>query len=87
MARRAQHKRHFAPSYKCFTQVNGALIKLLYQREKFGVIHFWSVSRSINRIVSRQSISFTTPNDEWSRANDLISQARKQQVQIDWILA
>ncbi len=49
----------------------------------------------------RQSISFTKPNDEWLKAqldnkeysskselvNDLIRQARKQQVQIDWIRA
>ena len=49
----------------------------------------------------RQSISFTTPNDEWLKAqlesqeysskseliNDLIRQARKQQAQIDWIRA
>jgi antitoxin ParD1/3/4 len=51
--------------------------------------------------MSRQSISFTEPNDEWLRAqvnrkeysskselvNDLIRQARKQQRQIDWISA
>ena len=49
--------------------------------------------------MARQSISFTTPNDEWLKAqldseeysskseliNDLIRQARKQSVQIDWI--
>jgi len=51
--------------------------------------------------MSRQSISFTKPNDEWLKAqvdkeeysskselvNDLIRQARKQQVEIDWIRA
>jgi len=51
--------------------------------------------------MSRQSISFTKPNDEWLKAqvdneeysskseliNDLIRQAREQQVQIDWIRA
>ena len=51
--------------------------------------------------MSRQSISFTKPNDEWLKTqvdkeeysskselvNDLIRQARKQQVQIDWIRA
>ena len=51
--------------------------------------------------MTRQSISFTKPNDEWLRlqvdnkeyssksevVNDLIRQARKQQVQIDWIRA
>ena len=51
--------------------------------------------------MSRQSISFTKPNDEWLKAqvdnqeysskselvNDLIRQARKQQKQIDWIKA
>lgn len=49
--------------------------------------------------MARQSISFTKPNDEWLKTqvdnkeysskselvNDLIRQARKQQVQIDWI--
>lgn len=51
--------------------------------------------------MARQSISFTEPNDEWLKKqvdskeysskseliNDLIRQARKQQVQIDWIRA
>ena len=51
--------------------------------------------------MTRQSISFTKPNDEWLRAqvnneeytskseliNDLIRQARKQQVQVDFIRA
>lgn len=51
--------------------------------------------------MARQSISFTKPNDKWLKAqvdkeeysskselvNDLIRQARKQQVQIDWIRA
>ncbi|MFD1015735.1 ribbon-helix-helix domain-containing protein [Winogradskyella rapida] len=49
--------------------------------------------------MSRQSISFTEPNDKWLKAqvngkeysskselvNDLIRQARKQQIQIDWV--
>ena len=49
--------------------------------------------------MSRQSISFTKPNDKWLKdqveskeyaskselINDLIRQARKQQVQVDWI--
>jgi len=51
--------------------------------------------------MARQSISLTKPNDEWLKAqvdkeeytskselvNDLIRQARNQQVQIDWISA
>jgi antitoxin ParD1/3/4 len=51
--------------------------------------------------MSRQSITFTKPNDEWLKnqvesneytskselVNDLIRQARKQQVQLDWINA
>lgn len=51
--------------------------------------------------MGRQSISFTTPNDEWLKnqieskeysskselINDLIRQARKQQIQIDWLKA
>ena len=49
--------------------------------------------------MTRQSISFTEPNDNWLKSqienkeysskselvNDLIRQARKQQSQIDWI--
>ena len=51
--------------------------------------------------MARQSISFTKPNEKWLKSqvdqqeysskselvNDLIRQARKQQVQIDWIRA
>ena len=51
--------------------------------------------------MGRQSISFTKPNDEWLKeqvdsqeyaskselVNDLIRQARKQQVEIDWVRA
>ena len=51
--------------------------------------------------MARQSISFTKPNNEWLKTqldkeeysskselvNDLIRQARKQQVQVDWIRA
>ncbi|TYA74804.1 ribbon-helix-helix domain-containing protein [Seonamhaeicola marinus] len=49
--------------------------------------------------MARQSISFTKPNDDWLKSqvdneeysskselvNDLIRQARKQQVEVDWI--
>ncbi len=49
--------------------------------------------------MTRQSISFTQPNDDWLKSqvdskeysskselvNDLVRQARKQQRQIDWI--
>lgn len=51
------------------------------------------------KVMNRQSISFTQPNDEWLKSqveseeysskseliNDLVRQARKQQRQIDWI--
>jgi antitoxin ParD1/3/4 len=51
--------------------------------------------------MSRQSITFTKPNDEWLKSqvesneysskselvNDLIRQARKQQIEVDWIRA
>ena len=51
--------------------------------------------------MTRQSISFTTPNDEWLKAqieseeytsksdvvNDLIRKARAQQSEIEWIRA
>lgn len=49
--------------------------------------------------MGRQSISFTEPNDKWLKSqvdnkeysskselvNDLIRQARKQQIQVDWV--
>lgn len=49
--------------------------------------------------MARQSISLTEPNDEWLKiqvdkkeysskselVNDLIRQARKQQIQVDWL--
>jgi len=51
--------------------------------------------------MARQSISFTEPNDKWLKTqidnkeysskselvNDLIRQARKQQIEVDWIRA
>ena len=51
--------------------------------------------------MARQSISFTEPNDEWLKdqvdkkeysskselVNDLIRQARNQQIQVDWVRA
>ena len=54
---------------------------------------------SKHNIMARQSISFTKPNDEWLKTqvnnaeytskselvNDLIRQARKQQIQVDFI--
>ena len=53
----------------------------------------------IKKIMPRQSISFTKPNDEWLKSqvesneytskselvNDLIRQARGQQSQVDWL--
>jgi antitoxin ParD1/3/4 len=60
------------------------------------MVYFYT--KAIN-IMTRQSISFTQPNDEWLKTqvdskeysskselvNDLVRQARKQQRQIDWI--
>lgn len=65
------------------------------------MIHIWCIFTPKRRIMARQSISLTEPNDEWLKTqmdnneysskseliNDLIRQARKQQVQIDWIQA
>ena len=65
------------------------------------MIHIWCKFTSNQIIMARQSISFTKPNDEWLKnqvdnneysskselVNDLIRQARNQQVQIDWIRA
>lgn len=67
----------------------------------FATKSFWCKFAPKFNIMSRQSISFTKPNDEWLKAqvdskeyaskselvNDLIRQARKQQRQIDWISA
>ena len=67
--------------------------------KKLLVIHFWCKFTPKLTIMARQSISFTEPNDEWLKlqvenkeyssksevVNDLIRQARKQQVEIDWI--
>lgn len=64
-------------------------------------MHNWCIFASKYKTMARQSISFTEPNDEWLKAqvesneysskseliNDLVRQARKQQVQIDWIRA
>ena len=61
----------------------------------------WCIFTPNENFMSRQSISFTEPNDQWLKAqvenqeysskselvNDLIRQARKQQTQIDWIKA
>ena len=63
------------------------------------MIQFWCNFTPKHTIMTRQSISFTRPNDEWLKkqvdnkeysskselVNDLIRQARNQQVQIDWI--
>jgi antitoxin ParD1/3/4 len=65
------------------------------------MIRIWCIFAPKDNIMARQSISFTKPNDEWLKAqvesqeysskseliNDLIRQARRQQVQIDWIRA
>jgi antitoxin ParD1/3/4 len=77
------------------------LHNLKNDRSKLAVVRFWCIFTSNNKIMSRQSISFTKPNDDWLKAqvdnqeysskseliNDLIRQARKQQVQVDWIRA
>ena len=65
------------------------------------MVLIWCIFASKHIIMSRQSISFTKPNDEWLKlqvdqgeysskselVKDLIRQARNQQVQIDWIRA
>jgi antitoxin ParD1/3/4 len=77
------------------------LHNLRNDRSKLGTVRFWCIFTSINKIMPRQSISFTKPNDDWLKAqvdnqeysskseliNDLIRQARKQQAQVDWIRA
>lgn len=65
------------------------------------MIRFWCKLAPNTNIMARQSISFTPPNDEWLKTqvdnqeysskselvNDLIRQARNQQIEIDWIKA
>ena len=65
------------------------------------MVRFWCIFTANNTIMARQSISLTTPNDDWLKdqvekeeysskselVNDLIRQARSQQVQVDWIRA
>lgn len=65
------------------------------------MMRIWCIFTPIQHIMARQSISLTKPNDEWLKnqvdkkeysskselVNDLIRQARKQQIQIDWIRA
>jgi antitoxin ParD1/3/4 len=69
--------------------------------KKLQMMHLWCNFTSKLNLMARQSISLTEPNDEWLKnqvdkkeysskselVNDLIRQARKQQVQIDWIKA
>lgn len=65
-------------------------------------MQIWCIfTPQIIKIMARQSISLTNPNDTWLKAqvesqeysnksevvNDLIRQARKSQAQIDWIRA
>lgn len=63
------------------------------------LIVYWCVNTPNIHRMSRQSISFTEPNDEWLKAqvkskeysskseliNDLVRQARQQQRQVDYI--
>lgn len=70
-------------------------------KEKLQSVHNWCKFAPNDMIMPRQSISFTEPNDKWLKEqvekqeysskseliNDLIRQARKQQVQVDWIRA
>ena len=63
------------------------------------MMHLWCILAPKIVKVNRQSITFTKPNDEWLKemvtnqeysskselVNDLIRQARKQQIQVDWI--
>jgi antitoxin ParD1/3/4 len=65
------------------------------------MVRFWCNFASKQTFMARLSISLTKPNDKWLKAqvkseeysskselvNDLIRQARKQQVQVDWIRA
>jgi antitoxin ParD1/3/4 len=69
--------------------------------ENLLVVYIWCIFASKQNIMARQSISFTKPNEEWLKVqvnneeytskseliNDLIRQARKQQVQVDFIRA
>jgi antitoxin ParD1/3/4 len=72
-----------------------------FDRVDLQVVHIWCTFVSKYNTMARQSISFTKPNEEWLKVqvnneeytskseliNDLIRQARKQQVQVDFIRA
>ena len=84
-----------------FLQLSASRIKCRHVVTYLKTMRFWCLFTSNNKIMSRESISLTEPNDEWLKAqvenkeysskselvNDLIRQARKQQTQIDWIRA
>jgi antitoxin ParD1/3/4 len=69
--------------------------------ENLQVVYICCIFAPNKYIMARQSISFTKPNEEWLKEqvnneeytskseliNDLIRQARKQQVQVDFIRA
>ena len=89
-----------------FTEINGEPVRKMIGKVKLrqGEIYLMCDSAYFytkRNFMSRQSISFTEPNDKWLKdqvdskeysskselVNDLIRQARKQQSQIDWIKA
>jgi antitoxin ParD1/3/4 len=74
--------------------------QLLGERElEYLILGAYVMYIYIKKIMLRQSISFTKPNDEWLKKrvesneyaskseliNDLVRQARGQQSQVDWI--
>lgn len=72
---------------------------VIRMKQKLEPMHNWCKLAPNERIMPRQSISFTEPNDKWLKEqvdsqeysskseliNDLVRQARKQQVQVNWI--
>ena len=72
---------------------------IITDKRNLHLMLFWCILAPKLKNMTRQSISFTEPNDNWLKAqienkeysskselvNDLIRQARKQQARIDWI--
>lgn len=92
-------KSRTVPSANRYQQLDALDRNINSNPHYFIITHIWCIFTPDTKIMARQSISFTDPNDDWLKSqvdnkeysskselvNDLIRQARKQQRQIDWI--
>jgi len=91
--------KQFEDQYEQSLILNALVFPLVFRIQNPKLMRIWCIFTPNQYSMSRQSISFTEPNDEWLKkqveskeytskselVNDLIRQARKQQRQIDWI--